>query len=211
VKRLVYEMNIGQRFLAGPLSRDVESVEVLNVLRFDKDDISVICRVRFRDPDSAQCRLFDDDKAEVQELETDKKDGRVLFVRRKLPRPPKGVDPRLVYLSTPWKVQNGVGRITCLGSVGQIRTLLQSLEKAGIACKIVSLTEAKFSPESLLGLLTQKQQNVLAEAFRQGYYDIPRKMRSDELATKLGMRNATFVAHRRKAERRLLAEVLGES
>ena len=59
-----------------------------------------------------------------------------------------------------------------------------------------------------MSLLTEKQREVLTAAFQSGYFDIPRKMSSDELAVKLGIRNATFVAHRRKAERRLLAEIL---
>jgi predicted DNA binding protein len=94
--------------------------------------------------------------------------------------------------------------------VKQINELLKSLQKAGIAYKIISLTDAKFSLSSLLSVLTSKQREVLAKAFLNGYYDIPRKMRSDELAKKLGMRNATFVAHRRKAEKRLLTEILVE-
>jgi DNA-binding CsgD family transcriptional regulator len=211
VKRLVYELNIGQRFLAGPLSKSVKSVEVLNVLRFDRNDISVICRVEFRNPRSQANRLFGDSDAEVQELEKDRKGVYTFFVRRKLPNPPRGVNPRLVYLSTPWRVENGVGRATCLGSAKQIRTMMRELSKAGIPYKIISLTDARFSGSSLLSVLTDRQREVLAEAFQSGYYDIPRKMRSDELAMKLGMRNATFVAHRRKAERRLLSEIMTKS
>ncbi len=208
MRRLVYEVNIGQRFLAGPLSQTVKSVDVLNILRFDANDASVICRVEYKNPDSKQNRLFGDEKAEIQELEQEKRGISILFVRRKLPDPPKGVNPRLVYLSTPWRVENGVGRATCLGSTAQIKGMLKALQKAGIVYEIISLSDVKVTPNALLDLLTDKQREVLAAAFQNGYYDIPRRMRSDELATKLRMRNGTFVAHRRKAERRLLAEIL---
>ena len=86
--------------------------------------------------------------------------------------------------------------------------MLKALQKQGLTYKIISLSDVKVSPSALLDLLTDKQREVLAAAFKQGYYDIPRKMRSDELALKLHMRNATFVAHRRKTERQLMAEIL---
>ena len=129
MRRLVYEINIGQRFLAGPLSQTVKSVEVLNVLRFDKNDISLICRVKFKNSFSKVNRFFDDNKADVQELEKDREGARTYFVRRKLPNPPKGVNPRLVYLSTPWRVEDGVGRATFLGSGKQITGMLRGYKK----------------------------------------------------------------------------------
>jgi TfoX/Sxy family transcriptional regulator of competence genes len=208
VKRLVYEMSIGQRFLAGPLSLTVKSVEVVNILRFDKNDISVICKVEFKNPHSKSNILFEDSIAETQLLEMDRMGVCTFFVRRRLPDPPKGLNPRLVYLSTPWRIENGIGRATFLGSAKQIKKMMVELQNAGIVYKIISLTDARFSQSSLMNVLTGKQREVLSTAFQEGYYDIPRKMRSDELAEKLGMRNATFVAHRRKAERRLLTEIL---
>jgi len=205
VKQLVYEVQIGQRFLAGPLSRKVKSIEVLNVLRHDRNEISVICNVKFKDQFSRT--LFEDAEGECQLLE---QEGSIFtfFVKRRLPRPPRGVNPRSVFLSTPWKVENGVGRATLLGSGKQIMTMLRALEKEGFPYRVISLTEANFSSSSLLGLLTDKQRETLALAFRSGYYDIPRKTGSDELSRKMGIRNPTFVAHRRKAERRLIAEIL---
>ena len=211
VRRLVYEVNIGQRFLAAPLSLTVRSVDVLNILRFDKDEVSVVCRVEFKNPRSKGNRPFDDDEAEIQELESEGRGVRTFFVRRRLPVPPKGVNPMAAYLSVPWRIENGIGRATCLGSSRQIERLLRGLQNAGIAYKVISLTDARFSAKTLLSSLTGKQRRVLSEAFLKGYYDIPRKTRSDELATKLGISNATFVAHRRKAERRLIVGVLGEN
>jgi HTH DNA binding domain len=202
-------MEIGERFLAGPLSRTVRSVEVLDVLRFEKNSISVVCRAQFRNPWSSENALFDDRIAKVQELARDRNGARTYFVRRRLPEAPGGVNTSLVYLTTPWRVENGVGRGTLLGSAREIRSFLRSLENAGFTFRIISLTDARFFPGSLLNLLTDRQRQVLAKAFEQGYYDIPRKMGSDDLARELGMRNATFVAHRRKAERRLLGEILG--
>jgi predicted DNA binding protein len=207
VRRLVYEAYIGRRFLGGPLSENVRVVEVLSVLRHRRREISVICRVEFKDP-STSSALFDDDKAEVQVLEREDHAVCTVFVRRALPDPPKGLDPTSVYLSPPWRVEEGMGRVTLLGSAKEIRRILRELEKTGMPYRIISLNDAKFSTSSLLGLLTGKQRAALSAAFELGYYDIPRKTSSDELAMRLGMSNPAFVAHRRKAEKRLLAEIL---
>ena len=50
---------------------------------------------------------------------------------------------------------------------------------------------------------------MIIDAFKSGYYDFPRKIGSEALAKKLSIREPTLVIHRRKAERKLLAQVLG--
>ena len=57
-------------------------------------------------------------------------------------------------------------------------------------------------------MIEEKQREVLITAYKLGYYDIPRRINSDQLAEKLGIVNSTLVEHLRKAERRLLAQVL---
>jgi len=82
-------VNMGRRFLAGPLSDTVKSVEVLNILRFDVDDISVIRRVEVKDPSFPEDDLFDDKEADTQILEKNRDGTLTYFARRKLPRPPE--------------------------------------------------------------------------------------------------------------------------
>jgi predicted DNA binding protein len=52
---------------------------------------------------------------------------------------------------------------------------------------------------------------VIMSAFNLGYYDVPRRVSSEELAKRLNMREPTLVLHRRKAERRLLASLIRDS
>jgi predicted DNA binding protein len=44
-----------------------------------------------------------------------------------------------------------------------------------------------------------------------GYYDVPRRVSSEELAKRLKIQEPTLVMHRRKAERRLLAALIEKS
>jgi predicted DNA binding protein len=91
-----------------------------------------------------------------------------------------------------------------------VKALLELLEKGKIQHRIVSVTDAKVALHSPLDCLTEKQRNVLVTAFECGYYDLPRKTSSKELAKKLNLKSPTLVEHRRKAERRVLAELLRE-
>jgi predicted DNA binding protein len=75
---------------------------------------------------------------------------------------------------------------------------------------LVSLTDAKFPPSSPVNLLTVKQQNAIVLAFKLGYFDTPRKVSVEELAGKIGLASSTLAVHLRRAERRLLAEILDE-
>jgi predicted DNA binding protein len=90
-----------------------------------------------------------------------------------------------------------------------VSELLQ--ENWSLRYKVVSLTDAKFSPESPLTYLTEKQRTVLVSAFEHGYYETPRRINSQELAKELNLKSATLVEHRRKAEQRLLTQIIKES
>jgi predicted DNA binding protein len=115
------------------------------------------------------------------------------------------------YFSTPFELRDGKAKVAFLGNAKQIKKHLENLERqARGRYRVVSLTDARFSPNSPLARLTEKQRRVLITAYKLGYYDLPRRIGSEELARKLNLVKSTFVAHRRKAERRLLTEMLSE-
>jgi hypothetical protein len=85
------------------------------------------------------------------------------------------------YLSTPYEVRDGRLRITLLGNARSLRIFLKTLQKERLHPKIVSLTDAVFSLNSPLERLTEKQKTVIMDAFKNGYYDFPRKIGSRRL------------------------------
>jgi predicted DNA binding protein len=111
-------------------------------------------------------------------------------------------------LFPPIGIRDGKIKISFLGSEGQVREFLEKVDAIGIRYRVVMLTDADFSPISPLNHLTAKQREVLITAYKLGYYDIPRKINSDQLAEKLGIVNSTLVEHLRKAEHRLLVYVI---
>jgi predicted DNA binding protein len=60
------------------------------------------------------------------------------------------------------------------------------------------------STTSLLGGLTEKQASALIAALNEGYYRIPKKITTDEIAQRLGIPRTTFEEHLRKAESKVL-------
>ncbi|MDA4130869.1 MAG: helix-turn-helix domain-containing protein [Thaumarchaeota archaeon] len=63
------------------------------------------------------------------------------------------------------------------------------------------------SPTSLLGDLTKKQAFALTTALARGYYEIPKKVSTDEMATSLKLPRTTFEEHLRKAESKVMKAV----
>jgi len=103
----------------------------------------------------------------------------------------------------PFAVRDGKVRVTLVGDNEQVK---EFLENRRVDYKVLSLTDAKFSLDSPISCLTEKQQEAISLAFRLGYFDTPRKVSAD----KLGLASSTLAVHLRRAERRLLAEMLNE-
>lgn len=56
--------------------------------------------------------------------------------------------------------------------------------------------------------LTDRQREVVERALEAGYFDWPRDVTGEELASELGISRTTFLEHLRKAERKILADSL---
>ena len=66
----------------------------------------------------------------------------------------------------------------------------------------------EYQKHDILSVLTEKQRDILITAHENGYYDYPKKINSEKLSEKVKVSKATLVQHLRKAEGRLLSEIL---
>jgi hypothetical protein len=187
-------------------------MEVMSVLKFSDEEVALVCRIEFKDPTSRYEDLFGAEWGEVQLLEKEKEGTYIYFIKSKPQAGPLILGPTAIggYMSTPYEIKDGKVKATFLGSAKQIRELLTIVKRTEIRYKVVSLIEAKFSPSSPLNRLTEKQRKVIITAYKLGYYDVPRRINSEELAERLKIRGPTFVMHRRKAEKHILSEILRE-
>ena len=101
-------------------------------------------------------------------------------------------------------------------SQADVRSLFGDLERLGTV-KLVSRralesasTKDTFvvSAAGLLGCLTKRQSLALLVALTQGYYQIPKKVTTDDIARSLGLPRSTYEDHLRKAESKTLNAIL---
>ncbi|HXX72103.1 MAG TPA: helix-turn-helix domain-containing protein [Candidatus Acidoferrales bacterium] len=211
MRRLVIEAPAAEftGFLWEPLVDGANSLEVLAVLRKDRADIALVCRVQLRNPKSGYRNLFVGSGLTAQLLDSREDESCVLFVKGRVRVSKKwGRIWTVGGYMTGFAIREGTLKMTFLGTAEQVKAFLKSLSNSKVHYKTLLLTDAKFSPESLLRQLTDKQRRVLTAGFSLGYYDTPRRISSDELAHKLGISNPTLVTHSRKAEKKLIEEVL---
>jgi predicted DNA binding protein len=92
-----------------------------------------------------------------------------------------------------------------------VRGLLKGLDKVG-KTEILHKGETDGTTDkafllslgSLFGNLTEKQMKALLAAIEGGYYEIPKRITADELATKLGQPRSTLEEHIRKGESKVV-------
>jgi len=219
MRRLIVEISGKDFSKLDPESslQKVRSVEVLHFLKFDQHEVAMILRVEFNEPNVNMEEILRHHLAEVKLLEQEKENEREICTYFVKTNPAQAIHdgPNFTtvggYFSLPFEVKGGKVKITFLGSAKQVRAFLKMVEAVGARYRVVSLTDAKFSPHSLINRLTEKQQRALIAAYTLGHYDIPKKISLVQLAEKLNLSRSTLDIHLRRAERRLLYHIINES
>jgi hypothetical protein len=223
MRRLVIELygkELGKRMDESSF-RKVKSMEIVHLLRNDQTENAGIWRIQLKDPQGTveDCFKGDGVTKEIQVLECEKgtegEEPSFLVLLRRKTRPGLllgyGDRPGGGFLLGVMGFKEGRLKFTFVGTQKQIRAILQGAEERKIRYKIVSLTDADFAEDSLLNRLTDKQRKILILAYNLGYFDVPKKINSDQLAAHLHLTGSTVVEHLSKAEHRLLSGILNEN
>lgn len=88
-----------------------------------------------------------------------------------------------------------------------LKKVLKVLKPLGFI-KNISFHKPTFSEYNILSCLTERQREIIIAAQKNGYYEVPREITSEELSKKLGISKATTVEHLRKAENRIISEIV---
>jgi predicted DNA binding protein len=72
----------------------------------------------------------------------------------------------------------------------------------------MAFRRAAYQKADILAVLTDKQKEVMIAAFRNGYYEYPKKISSKRLCRKVNISKPTLLQHMRKAECRILTEIM---
>jgi predicted DNA binding protein len=189
-----------------PELQNVKSFEILHFLKQEPTEISFIARVEFCDP-TINKRQFFAGFQEAQLLEQEDGGMVQVYYLKKKPMEEHLLDSG-GFMVPPYAIHGGIVRFAFIGNDNQVDRFLATIESTGIPYKLISIGDAKFAFDSPLNVLTEKQRNALIVALDSGYFDIPSRISSEQLAKKLHIHHSALNIHLRKAERRLLVQLL---
>jgi predicted DNA binding protein len=107
----------------------------------------------------------------------------------------------------PLIIARGVQHYTILSpSSNMLKKLLKTLKKRFTSVEIISLSSI---PQKLhKSLLTPKQSEAFNLAYNEGYYHIPRKIKIEVLAHKLGIKRTAMQERLRRAEQHIFTDYI---
>lgn len=95
--------------------------------------------------------------------------------------------------------------------IGDNESLAKCIElvKKGLGTiERMTFKNAAYQRHDILSTLTDRQREVLITAHKYGYYDYPKKINSARLSDRVGLSRSTLLGHLRKAEGRILNDIL---
>jgi predicted DNA binding protein len=98
--------------------------------------------------------------------------------------------------------------ISVLGEQKDLKRFIELVKPGADKITNISFKNATYQRKDLLSVLTEKQKEAMIAAYDHGYYDYPKRITGDELAKQLNISKGTLMEHLRKAEGRLLREIL---
>jgi hypothetical protein len=215
MRRVTLEFNYQDAWkqIFGSNAEKVEILEGLRCFKCDLESIVLICRIKLKDKRMNVKDLIG--KGLLTNIETlyKEKDGsEVVFIegRLRIPRQlPKGARlPKLLVARPPDFLDVDRMKVEVLGRERDVKKILQNASRWSNTYKILGLTSIDKKEEPLLSKLSMKQRQALLTAFALGYYDVPRRISSDDLSRHLNVDKSTVVEHLRKAEKKLIGSII---
>jgi len=98
--------------------------------------------------------------------------------------------------------------ISMMGERKNLSDFVEMMRTNAGTIRKMSLRRAAYQKADILAVLTDKQREVMVAAFQNGYYVFPKKISSKQLCQKVSISKSTLLQHMRKAEGRILKEIM---
>lgn len=214
MRRVTLEFNYQDAWkqIFGSNADKVDVLDALRCFKCDLEGLAIICRIRLKDKNMNLKDLVGKGLlTNIEILYRERDESIVIFIegRSCVPQPPKGTRvPKLLMARPPDFLDVDRMKVEVVGKEMDVKKLLQHANKWSNTYKILGLASIDAKAESPLSKLTAKQKQVLLTAFALGYYDVPRRVSSEDLSHHLKADKSTIVEHLRKAERRLIDGII---
>jgi predicted DNA binding protein len=198
-----------------PLFTHIRSYEVLEVLKMDREKSIYV--------DLIECHLKEnvsiDDLTSIGDMEIlsvirSEGDKHVCLVLGHQTEAASeafgGPELNLIY-TAPSLISEDKVIVSFISSQKDMRKFVEMVKARVGKVVNISFKQSTYEKKHLLSVLTDKQREIMAAAYRYGYYDIPTGISSERLAQKMKISKPTLLEHLRKAERRILTEILAGS
>lgn len=109
--------------------------------------------------------------------------------------------------TTPLNLSEEKWIYSCIGDQESLTKFIELMKKYG---EILNLRfqKAAYQEHDILSVLTEKQRDIIVAALKFGYYSYPKKINSEQLSQKVNISKATLLEHLRKAEARILENII---
>lgn len=97
--------------------------------------------------------------------------------------------------------------ISMMGEQENLSNFVDMMRNVG-TIKKMAFRRAAYQKADILAVLTDKQKDVMVAAFQNGYYDYPKRISSERLCEKVSISKPTLLQHLRKAEGRIMKEIM---
>lgn len=214
MRRVTLEFNYQNAWkqIFGSNADKVKVLEALRCFKCDLEGLAIICKIKLKDKNMNIKDLVGKGLLTNIEILYREKDGSVVvFIegRSCVPQPPKGTRlPKLLMSRPPDFLDVDRMKVEVIGKEVDMKKLLEYANRWSNTYKILGLTSVDTKAESPLSKLTVKQRQALLTAFALGYYDVPRRISSEDLSRHLNADKSTIVEHLRKAERKLIDGII---
>jgi DNA-binding CsgD family transcriptional regulator len=214
MRRVTLEFNYQNAWkqIFGSNADKVKVLEALRCFKCDLEGLAIICKIKLKDKNMNIKDLVGKGLLTNIEILYREKDGSVVvFIegRSCVPQPPKGtLLPKLLMSRPPDFLDVDRMKVEVIGKEVDMKKLLEYANRWSNTYKILGLTSVDTKAESPLSKLTVKQRQALLTAFALGYYDVPRRISSEDLSRHLNADKSTIVEHLRKAERKLIDGII---
>jgi hypothetical protein len=98
--------------------------------------------------------------------------------------------------------------VSMMGEQKNLSNFTEMMRTHAGTIKKMAVRRAAYQKADILAVLTDKQREVMIAAFRNGYYEYPKKISSRRLCRKVNISKPTLLQHMRKAEGRILKEIM---